>query len=127
MAENNNSSVDIMLNGLLESRKRDQIQSDAERGILQNPLYRLLARRLHRQSVIHRQSVADSGYVHIHGEFVGMQAAMAIGEPITSLTLDSFHHTSSGSRSIYGINRIQYILERQTLDTFHHPHQNSEF
>lgn len=46
------------------------------------------------------------------GEMVGILSANAIGEPVTQLTLDTFHHAGSGVRTriTYGLARFNEIV-----------------
>lgn len=44
------------------------------------------------------------------GEMIGIIAAQSLGEPVTQMTLDTFHHTGIGSKSTTGVTRVKEIL-----------------
>lgn len=46
-----------------------------------------------------------------HGTMVGVQAAQSLGESLTQMTLNSFHHTGTKKNIGYGVKRLRELLD----------------
>lgn len=46
-----------------------------------------------------------------HGTMVGVQAAQSVGESLTQMTLNSFHHTGTKKNIGYGVKRLRELLD----------------